>query len=288
PTGGVHAGEFTAQTRHVGTQSTAVRLDLRLTWTTQAHTTVGTGATTGLAREAATPATHTGDEVFHLGQRHLCLTLTGFGVLGEDVQHQHRAVHDLDVEFTFQRDQLGGAEFTVTDHGVRAGGLDDLLEFTDLTRADVGAGVRLVTLLVARFDDLGAGGISQGGEFGEAGIDLCGGAFGPHPDEDASSQAELSILHLVDVRGIVGVDGGFAAPDGLAVLEVEFTDRGGVTVLSGPLVSATTGRLGGDQTREVETGGFSNRLTLDMVVESLGEEVLVVNLVLFIHCSPLF
>src|SRR5699024_7147016 len=96
------------------------------------------------------------------------------------------------------------------------------------------------------------------------------------------------ILHLVDVRGIVGVDGGFAAPDGLAVLEVEFTDRGGVTVLGGPLVSATTGRLGGDQTREVETGGFSNRLTLDMVVESLGEEVLVVNLVLFIHCSPLF
>src|SRR5699024_11358221 len=84
---------------------------------------LGPSPTTGLSRQRRTPATHPVDQVLHLGQGYLRLTLAGLRVLREDIENEHRAVDDLRVQRVLQGDHLSVAQLAIANHGIRTGGL---------------------------------------------------------------------------------------------------------------------------------------------------------------------
>ena len=79
-------------------------------------------------------------------------------MLGKDVKDEHGAVNDLGVKRTLECGELAGVKLTIADHGIGTGGLDDIAQFLHLAGADVGAGVRLIALLVNHLHYFGAGG----------------------------------------------------------------------------------------------------------------------------------
>ena len=131
-TGGLHRFEFFAQQRHLGTDAATVRLDLGFTRTTQAHTAVGTGTATCLARKIATPTTRVRVEVLQLRQGDLRLAFLGLRMLCKDVQNEHGAVNDLGVESTLEGRELAGGELTIADDGIGAGSGHNIFELCSL------------------------------------------------------------------------------------------------------------------------------------------------------------
>ena len=187
-----------------------VGLDLGLTGATGTDTATAGHPTTGLPGQRLTPAAQSRQHVLHLRQLDLGLALPAGRVLGEDVQDQRGPVDDLDLEHLLQLVELARGQLTVADHGVGAGRGDDVADLGGLARADVGGGVRLVAALAHGLEDLGAGGLGQGGELGERAVGVDLRPLGPHADEDHALEAQLPVLDLGDV-GQLGAEPGHAA-----------------------------------------------------------------------------
>ena len=163
-----------------------------------------------------------------MSQLDLGFALTTGGVLGEDVQNQRGPVDDLDLDHLLQRVELGGTQFAVADDGVGAGGDHDLTQFLGLARPDVGGRIRLVAALDDALEHLGACGLGQGGQLGQAGVGVGGAAVGPHADQHDAFQAQLPVFDLGDVGEFGGQPGD--APQRGAVLEGQLAEArfGGV------------------------------------------------------------
>src|SRR5829696_7751907 len=86
-------------------------------------------------------------QVLQLRQLDLRLPFCTFGMSGEDVEDQGRAVDDLDLDPILEITQLGGSELSVADHGVRASGDDQLPQLVHLAPTDVGSRIRAGTPL---------------------------------------------------------------------------------------------------------------------------------------------
>ena len=111
-----------------------------------------------------------------------------------------------------------GVELAVADHGVGAGGHDDVAQLLGLAGADVGRRVRPVAPLHQALQDLGAGRLGQPGELGQRVLRVGHRAGGPDADEHDALQPELPVLDLGDV-GELGREARDAA-ERLPVLEV--------------------------------------------------------------------
>src|SRR4051794_1243209 len=198
--GALHVGQLAAQLGDLGVDPAPVGLDLGLTGATAADAAaVRADPTTGLAGEVATPAAQALLHVVELGQLDLRLALLALRVLGEDVEDQRGAVDDLDLELVLEVAQLARGEVAIQDHGVGAGGADDLAEALDLAAADVRRRVGLVAALVDRVEDLRAGGLGEGGQLGHGVLGVLDRTVGPDPDQDDPLQPELAVLDLADV-----------------------------------------------------------------------------------------
>ena len=223
----LHRANVAAQLGHSFADAAAVGLDLGLTRAAGTHPTAGTArAAAGLPRHRLAPAAQSGQHVLHLGQRHLRLAFAAGRVLGEDVEDQRGPVDDLDLDDLLQRGELGRAEFTVADDGVRARGGDDVAQFGGFTGADIGGRVGPVATLDHAFEHLGACSLGQRRQLGEAGVGVGGAAVGPHADEHDAFQTQLAVLDLGDV-GQLRRQAGHPAQCG-AVVERQLTGAGGV------------------------------------------------------------
>jgi hypothetical protein len=120
-------------------------------------------------------------------------------VLGEDVEDQRGAVHDLDLGAVLQVPQLAGCELAVADDRVGAGGVGDVAQLVDLAAADVGGRVGLRATLHERVEHLGAGCLGEQLELGERVLGVLGRAFGPHAHEHHALEPQLAVLDLGDV-----------------------------------------------------------------------------------------
>src|SRR6478672_2451679 len=183
--------ELLAQLGDPGVDAATVGLDLRLTGAAATDAVTAGGATAGLAREVATPAAEALLHVLKLRQLDLRLALLALRVLGEDVEDQRGAVDDLDLDLVLEVAQLAGGELPVADHGVGAGGLDDLADRLDLAAADEGRRVGRLAALEDRLEHLGAGGLGERGELGHRVLGVGHGAAGPHTDQHDPLEAQL-------------------------------------------------------------------------------------------------
>ena len=134
--------------------------------------------------------------------------------------------------------QLAGGQLAVADHGVGAGGGDDVAELVGLARADVGGRVGLVAALASAPSSTcePAVSASAASSASERSASACG-ALGPHADQHDALQAQLPVLDLGDV-GELGGEAGDAAQRAALLEDV---GPGGVV----GLVETATGRLGG-------------------------------------------
>ena len=59
-------------------------------------------------------------------------------------------------------------------------------------------------------------------------IVLVGGAFGPHANQDDALEAQLTVLHLIAIGGVLGANGGLTgnAAEGVALCQVKVTGGG--------------------------------------------------------------
>lgn len=125
-------------------------------------------------------------------------------MLGEDVEDQGRTVDDLDLDDVLEVDQLAGAQFTVTDHGVGAGLDHDVPELVGLAGTDVRGRVGLVTALDEAVEHERSRGLRERGQLGQRVVRVLDGPRGPDTDEDDALQTELSVLDLGDVLELGG------------------------------------------------------------------------------------
>ncbi len=79
-----------------------------------------------------------------------------------------------------------------------------------LAGADVGRRVGLVAALDEAFEHLGACGLGECGQLGQAGVGVGGAAFGPDADQHDALESQLAVLDLGDV-GEFGRQTGHAA-----------------------------------------------------------------------------
>src|SRR5690606_41952964 len=120
---GLHGRDLAPQLGDPLVDAPAVRLQLRLTGTTQTDTTGGAARPAAcLPGQRLTPTTQARQQVLQLGQLDLRLALPGPRVLGEDVQDERDPVDDLDLELLLQLAQLAGRQVPVDDHRVGSGG----------------------------------------------------------------------------------------------------------------------------------------------------------------------
>ena len=137
-------------------------------------------------------AAQAGVEVLVLGQAHLQAALLGGGVQGEDVEDQGGSVDNLDrlAQELFQVGLLAGGELVVEDHEVDVEALHQGGELVCLARPDEGARVGGLHALADRAHDLGASGVHQALELGEALLE------GPVkvPPVDAHEHSALGLL----------------------------------------------------------------------------------------------
>ena len=111
-----------------------------------------------------------------------------------------------------------GSQLAVADDGVGAGRQDDVAQLRGLARADVGGRVGFVAPLDQALEHLGARGLGQRRELGEAGVGVGGAAVGPDADQHDAFEAQLPVFDLGDV-GEFGGEAGNAAQRS-AVFEV--------------------------------------------------------------------
>ena len=74
----------------------------------------------------------------------------------------------------------------------------------------------------------GAGGLGQRRELVHGGFDFGHGAFGPHANQDDALEAQLTVLHLIAIGGVLGANGGLTgnATEGVALCQVKVTGGG--------------------------------------------------------------
>ena len=84
------------------------------------------------------------------------------------------AVDDLDADDVLQGTALGGGELAVDDDRVGSGGGHHVSQLADLTAAQVGGRIGMVTLLDDGVEDLAAGGLGQGGQLAQGGAGVLG------------------------------------------------------------------------------------------------------------------
>src|SRR5215217_2184308 len=111
--------------------------------------------------QALTPAPQPGQHVVELGQLDLGLAFAAGGVLGEDVEDQHRAVDHLGVDQLLQVPELPGRQLVVHDDGVGPERLDGGGQLLGLALADEGAGVGPGPALDHGVEHLGPGRVGQ-------------------------------------------------------------------------------------------------------------------------------
>ena len=151
---GIHLPETSPQHRDPMADPTSIGLDTRLTRTTTADTGAAGSSTTSLTGETLPPTTQPLFQIGELGKFHLGLALGTASMLGEDVEDEGRAIHDLDPHSVLEVAQLGCGEFAVTDDGVGTGGTDQVCQFAYLATAQVGGGIGNVPTLDDPFQHL--------------------------------------------------------------------------------------------------------------------------------------
>ena len=198
-------GDVAAQLGDPVADPAPVDLDLGLTGAAAADADAARGATTDLPGQRLTPPAQAREQVVQLGQLDLRLALPGAGVLGEDVEDQRGPVDHLDLELVLEVAQLAGRELAVADHGVRAGGLDDVAQLGDLAGADVGGGVGAAAALDQAVEHHRPGGLGEPGQLGHRGLGLLG-AVPPVQTPTRTTRSSRSWRYSTSVTSASSVD----------------------------------------------------------------------------------
>ena len=220
---GGHGPDLAAQPGHPTADAAPVELDLGLAGAAGPDALAADDAPSGLAGHGFPPAAQARQQVLQLGELDLGLALARLGVLGEDVEDDGGAVHDLDAHDVLQGAALGGGELAVDNDRVGSGVDDRLGELPGLAGPEVGGGVGVLAPLDEGVQDLGAGSLGEGGELGERGLGVLGrpgrrgrgrgGARQVQADEHDPLQADPAVLDLADVLEL-GAQAGDAAGAG--------------------------------------------------------------------------
>src|SRR5690606_8923842 len=134
---GLHALDVAAQLGDALVDASPVQLDLGLTGAAGADALTAGHPATRLTGPRLTPPAQSREQVLELSQLDLGPTLTGLGVLGEDVEDQRGAVDHLDLDDVLQRPSLRRSELTVDDDRVRALRDHDVAQLLGLAAAEV-------------------------------------------------------------------------------------------------------------------------------------------------------
>ena len=102
-----------------------------------------------------------------MGEFHLRLTLTGLGVLGENIEDEGRPVDDLGVNHVLQPTTLGGGQLLVNDDGVGLNATHDLSQLASLAGPQVGGRIGLHAALDDAVEHARTGGLRERGELAQ-------------------------------------------------------------------------------------------------------------------------
>jgi hypothetical protein len=154
----VHLAQLALDVDDALAELAAVALELGLTGAAEAD------ATDSLAGEVGPQTSQPRQPIFELGQFDLQAPFVGRGAAGEDVEDERSAVDDFDVQRALEIPLLGWCEVVIDHDDVVVNVGPPVLDFLELSLADVGASEGVGELLSDRADDLDVDGLGQAGE----------------------------------------------------------------------------------------------------------------------------